>query len=758
MIVVSAAAAIVLLVIIEALVVLAGNKANAAKTADMLTNQVVGVMAQNEQDEQTLLTSLKEDYIVRAQAIAYILSYNSAAENDVRELGRIAVLLSVDEIHVFDENGTIISGTMPKYFGLTLDSGEQISYFKPMLENKNLTMCQDVTPNTAEEKSMMYAMVWNNDGTRMIQVGIEPVHMLEELRKNSISEVVDSMPMPDGVEIFVSDKTSGIVLGSTDKNTVEQTLDSLGMKNSTDGSYYTANVGGKRQYCSVREYNDYTIVITQSFASVNHGMGLSMAVLLVYLCVAAVVALTVFSKLTHSFKNERESRLKEQEQAVAQLKHQMSIIEAVSKEFTDVIVIDAVKARAAMIKVGSKMIYRTLSDKSWKPYEETWHSHIEQFVLGEDAARVAESVKLEKVLKALEQSEEYVLSYRMSYKGAIYYYKVKFVKLDADYDGQSIVASFQNVNAIVEAEHEKLQLEHKANRDELTGLLNRNSYEEALHTYQVIPAAVDVAFIALDVNGLKNINDSLGHGAGDELIKGAASCMLKAFGEKGKVYRTGGDEFFAMIFADEDSVNECFERLRLELNSWSGQSVKEISVAYGSSSNREFPNMTASELAKIADARMYKDKQRYYSQRGIDGRGQQAAFRTICESYILVLKVNLTEDIFHPIHADLGRLDTAGKTFSESMKVYSQSDMIADEDKASFMEQMKLENLRSFFEQGGSVFRLYFRGKAHGEYRRVMLEMTPAAEYSDANRTVFLYIKDIDSDSAENLAPVTTGV
>ena len=57
----------------------------------------------------------------------------------------------------------------------------------------------------------------------------------------------------------------------------------------------------------------------------------------------------------------------------------------------------------------------------------------------------------------------------------------------------------------------------------------------------------DFVFVSLDVNGLKTINDTQGHAAGDELIKAAASCMKKCIGSYGRVYRTGGDEFIALI-------------------------------------------------------------------------------------------------------------------------------------------------------------------------------------------------------------------
>ena len=58
-----------------------------------------------------------------------------------------------------------------------------MAYFKPMLDDKNLTMCQDVTPNTSNGKKMMYAITWNDDGTKMIQVGIEPRRLLNEVKQ-----------------------------------------------------------------------------------------------------------------------------------------------------------------------------------------------------------------------------------------------------------------------------------------------------------------------------------------------------------------------------------------------------------------------------------------------------------------------------------------------------------------------------------------------------------------------------------------------
>ena len=47
-----------------------------------------------------------------------------------------------------------------------------MAYFKPMLKDKKLTMCQDVTPNTSEAKEMMYAITWNEAGN-WLQIRIQ---------------------------------------------------------------------------------------------------------------------------------------------------------------------------------------------------------------------------------------------------------------------------------------------------------------------------------------------------------------------------------------------------------------------------------------------------------------------------------------------------------------------------------------------------------------------------------------------------------
>lgn len=215
---------IVIALLLEASILKYVNDRNAYGTSKVLVDRVITVLNKNDKSKNELIKSLKDDYIIRAKAVSYIIDANPEIECDVDELQEIAKLMAVDEIHLFDEHGYIYSGSVPKYFGYNFYSGEQMGYFKPMLENKSLTMCQDVTPNTSEAKEMMYAITWNEDGTKMIQVGIEPKRLLDAIEQNTISNVVSGMPVYKGMRIVAADVDTQTIEGATDRSEIGKNL------------------------------------------------------------------------------------------------------------------------------------------------------------------------------------------------------------------------------------------------------------------------------------------------------------------------------------------------------------------------------------------------------------------------------------------------------------------------------------------------------------------------------------------------------
>ena len=85
-----------------------------------------------------------------------------------------------------------------------------------------------------------------------------------------------------------------------------------------------------------------------------------------------------------------------------------------------------------------------------------------------------------------------------------------------------------------------VQEEENAGIDVLTGFPNRRQYEDELKKLLTEPVPEDLVYIAIDMNGLKEVNDTYGHDVGDSLIVGAAQCIEQCFGKLGKRYRIGG--------------------------------------------------------------------------------------------------------------------------------------------------------------------------------------------------------------------------
>ncbi|MBR4724919.1 MAG: GGDEF domain-containing protein, partial [Lachnospiraceae bacterium] len=131
--------------------------------------------------------------------------------------------------------------------------------------------------------------------------------------------------------------------------------------------------------------------------------------------------------------------------------------------------------------------------------------------------------------------------------------------------------------------------------------------------------AENFTYISLDLNGLKTVNDNFGHDAGDRLIKGAADCMVRAFGVYGRVYRIGGDEFAAIVFTDR-SMEDIVSGYRKINEGWSKVNDFDLEVSCGYVSARDYADLSVEELSKLADSEMYKDKEDYYLKNRIDRR------------------------------------------------------------------------------------------------------------------------------------------
>lgn len=285
-----------------------------------------------------------------------------------------------------------------------------------------------------------------------------------------------------------------------------------------------------------------------------------------------------------------------------------------------------------------------------------------------------------------------------------------------------------------------------ANRDELTGLYNRHAFEEELRRLTADGIKDDLIYISMDVNGLKTVNDKLGHAAGDELLRGAATCMINTFKKFGYVYRTGGDEFQALIYAEPSNLEKIKQNFELETESWAGTLVEELKISSGYVCRSEAMELSITEIGKLADERMYKAKSAYYSTNGVDRRGQQIAYEVLCQSYEKLLKVNLTKDTSSILKMNQNEKNKA-QGYSEKFSVwihdFATSGQVHRYDAPEYLKKTDIEYLRKYFREGNKLFNIQYKRKINSEFHKVIMEMIPSKEYTNINQIVYLYVKSI---------------
>jgi len=168
--------------------------------------------------------------------------------------------------------------------------------------------------------------------------------------------------------------------------------------------------------------------------------------------------------------------------------------------------------------------------------------------------------------------------------------------------GALAMAPFIGFLQVREHERERVALKLTARTDALTGLLNHTAFQEQLTAE--LDAADSLALIALDVDRFKDVNDQLGHAAGDAALRDVAAAVRSVVRPDDVCGRMGGDEFMlALPGASPLAAERVAERLRLAL------SAAPVTVSIGIAVYPEHAT-GRDELMHRADSAMYTSKQR----------------------------------------------------------------------------------------------------------------------------------------------------
>ena len=172
----------------------------------------------------------------------------------------------------------------------------------------------------------------------------------------------------------------------------------------------------------------------------------------------------------------------------------------------------------------------------------------------------------------------------------------------------SAVVSTYMTNVKVKRHCLEHTIRYMAETDQLTGLKNRNCFEQRMKTASILNGE-SLYCVYVDVNGLHELNNSEGHEAGDRMLQYIATVMQNIFGTE-NTFRVGGDEYVAI------GGNCAHEELR-EMVVSLRQAVE--AAGYHAAIGMKFEHQDGSrfqQIIKQAETNMYEDKRAYYEKTG----------------------------------------------------------------------------------------------------------------------------------------------
>lgn len=371
---------------------------------------------------------------------------------------------------------------------------------------------------------------------------------------------------------------------------------------------------------------------------------------------------------------------------------------ALSILYKKIIEVDLTNDCYEMIEFGVKQTYFDIMPRKGC-YTQAIKELVEKKVVEADKDMVSYFLSLEHLRKHFRAGNQtFYFRYRQVLEGQERWQVAEMAR-DENYsdDQQLIYFYIKDIHETYSAELKLYEeMERMCKKDALTGLQNFYSYKRVCISYQSYHKQHDVGVVFCDLNGLKLINDTQGHSAGNDFIKSFTSIIVDLFPEE-QLYRISGDEFLIMLY---DKPKEEIDRLTVVLKERVLQDGNPIAAV--GSAWYHLPE-SIEQVVDMAEVGMYADKANFYNHHpelkryvfeANFGREMLAIITTLTELYPTVGVIDLETDTYRMLKADNSSQTAAeGKSYSEYIEILMKKvvtpETYAEADKLAGIEKLR---------------------------------------------------------------------
>ena len=507
-------------------------------------------------DNQLELDQIQSDYrrtsLLNAKVVSRLVESSPDLLYDLEELRNVAYHLEIDEINFMDTTGTIFAGTHPEYYGLTIDSGEQIAFFKPLLRDKTLELVQGITPNTAKQILMQYSALWSRNNEYIIQIGMEVDSVKKIMAKNQLSYIFSHFRVNPNISYYAIDSQTGVIVGATDETLINLHCTDVGfpftdITNGEEKIY--ANINEKESYCISKKIDSSYVAYVVPIQHLYREVPVIIAILFLCMLLIAVILATSFNEYMNTNIVKKLHKINEL---------LSSITEGNLNEVVDVRNVYELSELSTHINTMVQSLFSSNSKLSYilsrtniylGTYEYSYTSNYVKFSEYIPTLFSWDEETLQLLSSSRDDFKDYIDSIRTDdslYEHNVYEINNKYIQIEEILENNHILGVAMDVTDTINKRKELVQ---EIYLDTLTGLYNHKGIDMKLETLFSTPKDLGYyALIIIKADGLAKINATYGPDMGDLYLQKIAS-IITDFGVKSSIAaRQWGGEFILFLY------------------------------------------------------------------------------------------------------------------------------------------------------------------------------------------------------------------